>query len=76
MMDKFRILREYELPKMRDGFYLWLAYRLPHRLMFWAFIRGCSIATTGEYGNTVPSDLDIMTALKRIDPIKTERGSH
>jgi hypothetical protein len=31
----------------------------------WAYIRVVAGATTGKYGDTVPGELDVMTALRR-----------
>lgn len=43
----------------------WLAWRLPRLLVQWAYIRVVAGATTGRYGDTVPGELDVMTALRR-----------
>lgn len=51
-----------------DKLWQWLANNvLPTRLIYWAFIRGAAIATTEEYSDTVVSDLDVITALQRLD---------
>lgn len=42
-----------------------IAYFLPQRIVYWAFIRVCAHATTGEYSTQIVPELDAMTALKR-----------
>lgn len=42
-----------------------IAWRLPRWLAYWAAIRVMANATTGQYGDTDPTTLDVMTALKR-----------
>lgn len=48
-----------------DRFWIWLAWRLPRRLVYFAAIRFGAHATTGEHGNTVVPDLTYMDALER-----------
>lgn len=50
---------------MIDRFVMWLAWRLPRRLAYWAAIRVAAHATTGEYGTTDPNELNVMDALDR-----------
>ncbi len=51
-----------------DKLWQWLANNiLPTRLIYWAFIRGAGIVTSQEYSNTDPSELDIMTAMERLE---------
>jgi len=54
------------LKEVKEKFYIWFAWMLPKPLLYWCFIRGCAIATTNEYASTVPDQLDLMTALKRV----------
>lgn len=42
-----------------------IAWLLPHSVVEWAAIRLMAHATTGKFGNSVPSETDIMTALER-----------
>lgn len=48
-----------------EKFWLWLAYRLPRRLVYWAGIRLIANATNGEYKNQTVPDLAAMDALHR-----------
>ena len=50
---------------MKDKMQMAIAYRLPKWLVKWAAIRLIAHATTGKYGNTVVSDLNVMEALNR-----------
>jgi hypothetical protein len=45
----------------------WLAWRLPRRIVGWAFIRVMAHATTGPYEKEVVSELAGMEAIRRWD---------
>lgn len=47
---------------------MWLAWRLPHKLVYWAAIRLMAHATQGQYSNTEVPSLTVMDALKRWSP--------
>jgi hypothetical protein len=55
----------YEYKKRRDFFWRWLVWKLPRRMVMWAYYRVVAYATTGEYGNTIPNELDVMEAVNR-----------
>jgi hypothetical protein len=48
-----------------DKLPLWIAYRMPRRLVMWCAVRVGANATTGEHRNQVVPDLTFMDALKR-----------
>jgi hypothetical protein len=49
----------------REEWAMWLAWRLPRRVAYWATIRvGCH-ATQGEWSNESPTDLLQYVALQR-----------
>ncbi len=50
---------------MFDKFWMWLAWLLPRRLVYWASIRLISAATVNQYSNTVVPDLSALDAIKR-----------
>ena len=51
--------------KVPETFWIWLAWRLPRHLVYWAAIRlGCN-ATQDEWANESPTDLRMVDALKR-----------
>ena len=50
-----------------DKIYLWLAYKLPKRLVYWCVIRLGSWATVGKYSNQIVPELYFMDALERWD---------
>lgn len=50
-----------------DKFLLWLAHRLPRRLVMWCAIRVGAHATTGKFGSTVVHEMTFMDAIKRWD---------
>jgi len=56
---------KYEIGKRFDGLLRWIVWRLPKRFVMWSYIRVVAHATTGEYGNTIVTDLTAMDALKR-----------
>lgn len=52
---------------LADKLCLWLAYRLPRRLVMWCAVRVGAEATTGKYSDQVVPDLRFIEALKRFD---------
>ena len=46
-------------------FWMWIAWRVPRRLVYFASIRLIANAIQGEYSSTVVPDLTAMDALKR-----------
>jgi hypothetical protein len=52
----------------KDKFWQYVAnHLLPRRLVYFATMKGIAIATTGEYKATVPSELNAMAVLERLD---------
>lgn len=49
----------------RDRFWLWLANRLPKKLVMRAYFRVLAHATTGKYGTTIVPDITAMDAIDR-----------
>lgn len=49
----------------RERFWMWLAWRLPLRLVYWATVRCAAHATTGQYGDTVTPGVTIIQMLER-----------
>ena len=49
-----------------DKFMLWLSGRVPRKLVYWCALRAAAYVTCGDY-NDAPSDVDVMTMLKRIE---------
>lgn len=56
---------KYEMRKKYDALLRAIVWRLPERLVMWAYIRVGAHATTGQYGNTVVPELTMMDALDR-----------
>jgi hypothetical protein len=50
-----------------ERFWLWLAHRLPRKLVMWCAVRVGAHATTGKHGSTIVPELSFMDALKRWD---------
>lgn len=50
---------------MSDKLCLWIAFRLPRRIVYWAAVRLVSRATTGKFGGTIVPELTAMDALDR-----------
>lgn len=51
--------------QVKEKLAIWLAWRLPRRVIHWATIRLAAHATQGRYSNQVVPDLAMMDALKR-----------
>lgn len=52
---------------MKDKLCLWLARRLPRRLVMWCAVLVGAHATSGEYSWQIVPELTFMDALKRWD---------
>jgi len=52
---------------MSERLWIWLAYRLPKRIVYWASIRLICNATVGQYSNQIVPDLTAVDALRRWD---------
>jgi hypothetical protein len=55
----------YEFSKKKDVALRWIAWRLPHRLVMWCYIRVGANATTGEWRNEIVPNVTMMDALGR-----------
>jgi hypothetical protein len=56
-------------PYFRDRgerFWLWVAKKLPHKLRYWVVISVWAEVTTGQYSDTLATDLTMAEALKRM----------
>jgi hypothetical protein len=51
--------------KHGDAAIRFIVWRLPKRVVMWAYIRVAAHATTGPYGSTVVPELTMMDALRR-----------
>ena len=49
---------------MKEKFLIWLAWKLPRNLAYWAAVRVNSEATTIHYTDRTPSEVSIIEALK------------
>lgn len=49
-----------------DKICLWLARRIPRRLLYWCVVQGGSIATTGIHSSTDCNELKFLEALRRV----------
>jgi len=50
---------------MMDKICMWIAWRLPKKLVYWAQIRVTCYATQGKYSSQVVPDLTVVDALER-----------
>lgn len=56
---------KYEINKRGDALLRKIVWHLPKRMVMWAYIRVASYATTGQYGDTIVTDIKMMEALER-----------
>ena len=56
---------KYEISKRVDRSLIWIAYRLPRRLVMWCAIRVINNACYGEYKNQIVPELSAVDALDR-----------
>ncbi len=57
--------RRYLLAKRKEKAVMWMAWHLPKKLVMWCYYRVAANATTGQYGNTVATELTMMDAIQR-----------
>ena len=55
----------YEFEKWCEKFLMWIAWRLPKRLVMWCAVRVHAHATTGEYSHQIVPELTALDAAKR-----------
>lgn len=56
----------YTLEKLRQRTWMWVAWKLPHKLVYWAMIRaGAAVTTREPWTNTVVPEMTFMDALER-----------
>ena len=48
-----------------DRFWLWFAWKLPRKLVYWASIRLIAHGTSGKFSKTIVPELTAMDALDR-----------
>ena len=53
---------------MKEKFFVWLSYKLPRKLVYYAAIRMFAHATTGEYSEQEVPTTTVMEALNRWEP--------
>ena len=53
------------MKKRELGFWLWIAGRLPKRLISACLIKAIAFATSGKYGNTIVPETTAMEVLGR-----------
>ena len=52
---------------MAEKIWIWIAWRLPKKLVMWCGYRIGAFATQGRYGDTIVPELGFMDAMKRWD---------
>lgn len=60
-------LKYWRWSRPKEKVLLWVAYRLPRKLVAWVGIRIVAHATSGKYSSQIVPDLTAMEALKRWD---------
>ena len=55
------------MDRVTEKIWMWIAWRLPHKLVYWCAIRVGAHATTGEHEYQIVPDLTFMDAIKRWD---------
>lgn len=57
--------RGFKVRNLGDAFWMWLAWKLPRRLVYWAAIRLMAHATCGKWGSHPVPQVSIIDALNR-----------
>ena len=55
----------YQMPQQHAAAYQWTANHLPRELVLWCCVRVAAHGTMGKYGDTDPSTLDVIEAMRR-----------
>ena len=55
----------YEISRLQEKLWIWLAWHLPKTLVKWTSIRLMAHATTGEYGSQETPSVTCVEALQR-----------
>lgn len=55
----------------KQSFSEWVAWKLPHNIVMWAYVRVVAHGTTGRWSNTLVPDVTAMEILKRWDDPNT-----
>ena len=58
----------------KDKFFMWLVWKLPNRIVFWAAMRVWTYGTIGKYGDTIVSELTVIEAMKRWESDKLQNS--
>jgi hypothetical protein len=64
-MISFHELKYWHIERRRERLIMWVVWKMPKWLVYWASIRLISHATTGKYGNQIVPELTATDALKR-----------
>ena len=60
--------------RYRDKVVMWVAWKLPHRLVYWCAVRVSAQASTGAYGHEITPEITMMDALDRWAGKKCKHG--
>ncbi len=63
------LIYELGIYKWPTKFWMWLAMKLPKKMIYFCAMRLIADATTGEYSTTIVSELGAMDALERFDEL-------
>lgn len=64
----------YHFEKYRDKFVMWVAWKLPKRLVYWCAVRVTAQASQGGYAHEEVPSISAMDALDRWAGAKCEHG--
>jgi hypothetical protein len=76
-VEAFRMLwfeRKYLVEKQIDKVLRWIVWRMPRRMVMWAYVRVVAHATTGRHGDQIVPELLAMDALRRWDDESEDRS--
>lgn len=63
-----RIDIQWRLARLKEKGLFWIASHLPKSIRYWVIVHGFAVSTTGEYGDTVASELTVFEMQKRAFP--------
>lgn len=66
LLLRYDLIR-YDMHKVPEKLWVWIAWHLPRQLVLWCAVRLMAHATTGQYGSQEIGTVSILDALNRWD---------
>ncbi len=61
-----------KIKRLKEQFWVGLAWWMPNKLVYWCVVRAMANATTGIWGDTIASELTAFQVLERWRPVEEQ----